>query len=178
MLFILLGVYMYLIDQKQIIIRKNKYEQKKNVSSIVTRVIMSKNDMLSDSLREKQIAHIDYAKCMDDASFSWHRMSYISSPSCTYCHRLKIIFFWAIKPCGYCLYFCCIWIFWEGDHWLCDVLQEFYQGYFWSNRFVGFFQINSTYDSSHRMRNIWAKMMIDTISQCWFLVSWMKDNSP
>ena len=60
-LFILLGVYMYLIDQKQIIIRKNKYEQKKNVSSIVTRVIMSKNDMLSDSLREKQIAHIDYA---------------------------------------------------------------------------------------------------------------------
>lgn len=52
---------MYLIDQKQIIIRKNKYEQKKNVSSIVTRVIMSKNDMLSDSLREKQIANIDYA---------------------------------------------------------------------------------------------------------------------
>ena len=60
-LFVLLGVYMYLVDQKQIVIRKNKYEHKKNVSSIVTRVIMSKNDMLSDSLREKQIANIDYA---------------------------------------------------------------------------------------------------------------------
>lgn len=52
---------MYLVDKKQIIIRKSKYEQKKNVSSIVTRVIMSKNDMLSDSLREKQIANIDSA---------------------------------------------------------------------------------------------------------------------
>ena len=60
-IFLLLGVYMYLVDKKQIIIRKSKYEQKKNVSSIVTRVIMSKNDMLSDSLREKQIANIDSA---------------------------------------------------------------------------------------------------------------------
>lgn len=58
-IFALLGVYMYFVDQKQIVIRRKKYEHKKNVSSIVTRVIMSKNDMLSDALREKQINSIN-----------------------------------------------------------------------------------------------------------------------
>ena len=55
-----LGMYMYFVDQKQIQIRKEKYENKKNVSSVVTRVIMSKSEMLSESLREKQIVRIEY----------------------------------------------------------------------------------------------------------------------
>ena len=59
LVFGLLGVYMYIADQQQAAIRRSKYENKKNVSSTVTRVIMSKNEMLSESLREKQIVHIE-----------------------------------------------------------------------------------------------------------------------